>query len=234
MAQVDERGHTHTEYVQDAIVKMKAIRGRVLTSNSEGGELYSELGFSVQDWGPFYPEYIWNDFVWPPVNGEVLKTGDDLRIVSAIQQEALREVITRLENTETALLGLQAGPPMPTVLEATSTAPVLLDSEEESVVVTLQLPLGSWDVTGVVQYNATSSATLLRTVGYLTSDVGAPVWYSVYRDNSVVNTNGTISSPVPAVLVHSDGTTEVHLRMLAKYATGDCTGQGYIRAIKVG
>lgn len=144
----------------------------------------------------------------------------------------------------TQLTGLTAPSPLQGVTDASSAAAgkigeyvsattgtaVSLTSNAVSALISVSLTAGDWEVSGVVSLAPSVSVTNnWAAVGTVSGTIDAfPARYQ-----SLVTFSTSSQFPVPSRRINIAATTTVYLQAAAVFASGTCTGQGFIQARRI-
>ena len=115
-------------------------------------------------------------------------------------------------------------------VSATTGTAVSLTTNTVSSLISVSLTAGDWDVSGVVLLTPSGTVTNnWAAVGTVSGTIDSfPARYQ-----SLVSFSTSSQYAVPSVRINISATTMVYLQAAAVFASGTCTGQGFIRARRI-
>lgn len=219
---MDNRSVLTKTPVPDPIAKLKAFRGYTYVE-ARPGWYPPGADFIAQELQTVVPTYVSASPFEVNLDGSqylVIEPG----IVPVIHQEALLNINTRVESLENKVLPSQEQ----------SGSSVSITSGVLTDLVSTTLGAGKWQIDGTVLITAAATAALSSTQSHINVGTETVPWQAYYRDSATLAVGSIRSVALPARLVTLTGNTVVTVRLSTVFTLGTCTGQGYIRALKVG
>jgi hypothetical protein len=160
-------------------------------------------------------------------------------VVEGKASKGVNSDITALLNLAGGIKGVTAGDPVVggyvgEIITATTVAAITATSGTAQNVISLQVPAGAWEVTGLISGTAPSAAILNRLDGALSTTTGSLGTWDMQADwRGTPATGATITLPTPPLFINSAATSTVYLVGLVAVNTGTPTMQGKITARRI-
>jgi hypothetical protein len=160
-------------------------------------------------------------------------------VVEGKASKGVNSDITALLNLEGGIKGVTAGAPVVggyvgEIITAKTVAAITATSGTAQDVISLQVPAGAWEVTGLISGTAPSAAIINRLDGALSTTTGSLGTWDMQADwRGTPSTGATITVPTPPLFINSAATSTVYLVGLAAVNTGAPTMQGKITARRI-
>lgn len=160
-------------------------------------------------------------------------------VVEGKASKGVNSDITALLNLEGGIKGVTAGAPVVggyvgEIITAKTVAAITATSGTAQDVISLQVPAGAWEVTGLISGTAPSAAIINRLDGALSTTTGSLGTWDMQADwRGTPSTGATITLPTPPLFINSAATSTVYLVGLAAVNTGTPTMQGKITARRI-
>lgn len=219
---MDNRSVATKAVLVDPIGKLKSFRGYTYTDNRPGFNLPG-IDYVSQELQTAYPQFVENALFETNADGSPFLWYNPM-MPQVIQQEALLNVVGRVENLEKGT---------PSTLQTIGTSTSLTNATLTNLA-SVTLTPGTWSVQGTVLCTASALAVFGSTFAYLEVTGETAPWYAYWRDSATLAAGAVRSTAVPSRYLTVAANTVVTLRLNTAFTLGTATGQGFVQAIKVG
>lgn len=173
------------------------------------------------------------------VDQDLAALQDLTTVVEGKAGKGVNSDITALLNLVGGIKGVTAGDPVVggyvgEVITVQTASAITATSGTAQNVISLQVPAGAWEVTGLISGTAPNASIINRLDGALSTTTGSLGTWDMQVDwRGTPATGATITLPTPPLFINSAATSTVYLVGLAAVNTGSPTMLGKITARRI-